>query len=213
MVERRLVPNPHEQGALGLALKLRAAGKSYRHISEAWVTGCRCQGSPRNRSSAFWIVLRRLKLSNRGFEFVAASAAHRQARRRTTGRRCGFVSLGEAWSRAAVTVMLQRALADPPARDYADGGLIEPASRATNSVATSADSASARPGQCRQCQCLCGQRKRASASAPPCRQALARRGGRGQRKWGTPPTHAHCKARTVPWRGPSHLARPRRAFL
>ncbi len=38
VVEGKLVPNPHEQGALGLALKLRAAGKSYRHISEAWVT-------------------------------------------------------------------------------------------------------------------------------------------------------------------------------
>jgi putative DNA-invertase from lambdoid prophage Rac len=37
VVQGRLVPNPSEQGALGLGLKLRAAGKSYRHIAEAWV--------------------------------------------------------------------------------------------------------------------------------------------------------------------------------
>jgi putative DNA-invertase from lambdoid prophage Rac len=38
VVEGKLVPNPTEQGALGVGLKLRAAGKSYRHISEVWVS-------------------------------------------------------------------------------------------------------------------------------------------------------------------------------
>lgn len=37
VVEGKLVPNPNEQGALGLGLRLRGAGNSYRRIADAWV--------------------------------------------------------------------------------------------------------------------------------------------------------------------------------
>jgi putative DNA-invertase from lambdoid prophage Rac len=38
IVEGKLLPNPTEQGAIGLGQRLRAAGKSYRQIADAWVS-------------------------------------------------------------------------------------------------------------------------------------------------------------------------------
>ena len=52
VVEGKLVPNPNEQGALGVGLKLRATGKTYRHIAEVWGVGTRSAQVRREERSA-----------------------------------------------------------------------------------------------------------------------------------------------------------------